>query len=50
MNINALKDNGIIQARFPEDDDAEGKMISGIYYYVFDEDVTKTKIHEFIYN
>lgn len=50
MDINALKDNGIIQARFPEDDDAEGKMISGIYYYVFDEDVTKTKIHEFIYN
>lgn len=50
MDINALKDNGLIQARFPEDDNAEGRMIDGIYYYVFDEDITKAKIHKFIYN
>ena len=49
MDINFLKDNGIIQARFPEDQDADGKMISGVYYYVFDEQATKNKIHEFIY-
>lgn len=49
LDVNDLKDNGIIQARFPEDDDADGKMISGIYYYVFDQEVTTDKIKKFIY-
>lgn len=50
MDINALKSNGITQARFPENEDAEGKLINEVYYYVFDENATKNKIHKFIYN
>lgn len=39
----------VIEERFPKDEDAEGKSINGIYYYVFDHDATATKIHDFIY-
>lgn len=49
MDVNDLKNNGIMQGRFPDDNDAEGKMISGVYYYVFDIESTRNKIHEFIY-
>lgn len=49
LDINSLKDTELLQNRFPEDDDGEGKMIDGVYYYVFDEDKTTSKIHSFIY-
>ena len=49
MKINSLKDKGISQSRFPEDDDSTGTMINNIYYYVFDEETTKSKIKQFIY-
>lgn len=49
IDIASLKDKDIIQGRFPEDEDAEGKNINGIYYYVFNKDSTRDKISNFIY-
>lgn len=49
MKINSLKNNGLSQSRFPEDDDSKGTMINNVYYYVFDEEATKSKIGQFIY-
>ncbi|HCW54870.1 MAG TPA: LytR family transcriptional regulator [Clostridium sp.] len=49
MKINSLKDNGLSQSRFPEDDDSKGTMINEVYYYVFDEETTNSKIKQFIY-
>ena len=49
FDLSSLKNYKIIEERFPKDEDAEGRSINGIYYYVFDEDITKQKIHEFIY-
>ncbi len=49
INLNSLKNQPLLQDRFPRDDEANGKTIDGIYYYVFDEDSTTKQIHEFIY-
>lgn len=49
VNLNSLKDQSLLQDRFPTDEDGEGKNIGGIYYYVFDEGVTTQKIHKFIF-
>ena len=49
INLNSLKDQTLLQDRFPRDEDGNGKNIGGIYYYVFDETSTIKKIHYFIY-
>lgn len=49
LNLNYLKNTPIVQDRFPYDEDASGKLIGGIYYYVFDEEATTKKIHNFIF-
>lgn len=49
LDVSSLDNLQILEERFPKDEDSEGKIIDGIYYYVFDEDVTKEKIHNFIY-
>lgn len=49
LDLSSLDSYNIVEERFPKDEDAEGRMINGIYYYVFDEDFTKEKIHNFIY-
>lgn len=50
FDLSSLDDCQIIEERFPKDEDAEGKMINGIYYYVFDNEATISKIKDFIYN
>lgn len=49
LDLMTVDHNNIIEERFPKDEDAEGKAIDGIYYYVFDEEATIDKIHNFIY-
>lgn len=49
VNLNSLKNQTLLQDRFPRDEDGNGKSIGGIYYYVFDEESTIKKIHEFIF-
>jgi len=49
MDLNSLKNQPLVQDRFPQDDDGDGKSIGGIYYYVFNEESTTKKIHEFIF-
>ena len=49
VNLNSLKYQTLLQDRFPRDEDGSGQLIGGIYYYVFNEEVTTKKIHDFIY-
>jgi LCP family protein required for cell wall assembly len=49
LNLNSLKNETILQDRFPRDEYGNGKIIDGIYYYVFDDDWTTKQIHEFIF-
>ena len=49
LDFSSLNNNDIIEERFPKDEDAEGKIINGVYYYVFDENITIAKMHKFIY-
>lgn len=49
VNLNSLKNQPLLQDRFPRDEDSNGKSIGGIYYYVFDEELTTQKMHEFIF-
>lgn len=49
FDLSSLDDCQIIEERFPKDEDSQGKSIGGIYYYVFDEEATAEKIHDFIY-
>jgi len=35
--------------RFPRDDNGKGTMINGVYYQVFDEEITKRQMHDFIF-
>ncbi|WP_294155385.1 LCP family protein [uncultured Clostridium sp.] len=49
FDLSSLNNYQIIEERFPKDEDAQGKSINGIYYYVFDEDATREKLHDFIY-
>lgn len=48
LNLNLLN-VPILQDRFPKDEDGNGKLIDGIYYYVFDENTTTQKMHQFIF-
>ncbi len=50
LDLTSFDNFNIIEERFPKDEDAEGKSINGIYYYVFDEYATITKMHDFIYD
>ena len=45
----SLKSGGLIQERFPKDDDGKGEMINGVYYYVFDIDDTANKVYNYIF-
>lgn len=47
--LNYLRNNTILQDRFPYDVDGNGKLIDGIYYYVFDEESTAKRINNFIF-
>ncbi|WP_160689301.1 LCP family protein [Clostridium sp. C2-6-12] len=49
LNLNSFRSETILQDRFPRDEDGNGKIIDGIYYYVHDEDATIKKIHNFIF-
>ena len=49
VNLNSLKNQTLLQDRFPRDEDGDGKSIGGIYYYVFNETSTIKKIRNFIY-
>lgn len=40
----------ILQERFPNDEDGSGKLIDGIYYFVFNKEITTKKMHEFIFS
>jgi len=37
------------QDRFPRDDNGKGQMINGVYYQVFDKDLTLQQMHNFIF-
>ena len=50
LDLSSLDSYNIVEERFPKDEDAEGRMINGIYYYVFDDEATIIKIKDFIYN
>lgn len=50
LDLSSLHSYNISEERFPKDEDAEGRMINGIYYYVFDSEATIIKIKDFIYN
>lgn len=45
----SLKNSPVIEQRFPYDEDSSDKMINGVYYYVFNEENTKHKMHNFIF-
>jgi anionic cell wall polymer biosynthesis LytR-Cps2A-Psr (LCP) family protein len=49
LDLNSFRNKTILQDRFPYDNDGNGKLIDGIYYYVFDEKSTNLKMHKFIY-
>jgi len=49
MSLSFLRNQPLLQERFPRDDDSDGHLIDGIYYYVFNEESTIKKIHEFIF-
>lgn len=49
VNLSLLKDCPLLQDSFPRDEDSNGKLIGGIYYYVFDENTTTQKMHQFIF-
>lgn len=49
FNLNSLRNETLLQDRFPRDEDGKGQLIGGIYYYVFDETSTVKKIQNFIY-
>lgn len=45
----ALAKQGIKQNRFPQDDDANGQMIDGVYYLVFDIPTVREKMDAYIF-
>ena len=49
IDFNSLKNQPLLKDRFPRDEDGNGKLIEGIYYYVFDEESTTAKMHKFIF-
>lgn len=49
IDLNSLKNQPLMQDRFPRNEDGDGKIIGGIYYYVFDEESTTQKMHNFIF-
>lgn len=49
LEVNGFKNKNLIQNRFPMDEDGSGQTIGGIYYFVFDEETTNKKMHDFIF-
>lgn len=49
MTVNGFKSKEMIQNRFPMDEDGSGQTIKGTYYFVYDEDKTVDKMHEFMF-
>lgn len=49
-DLAASKYQDISENRFPTDEDGYGSLINNIYYFVFDDENTKEKIHQYIYN
>ncbi len=49
LDLTSLKNGTILQDRFPCDEDGDGKNIDGVYYFVFNEEITSRRIHNFIY-
>lgn len=45
----SLAKQGIKQNRFPQDDDANGQMIDGVYYLVFDIPTVREKMDAYIF-
>lgn len=45
----SLAKQGIRQNRFPQDDDANGQMIDGVYYLVFDIPTVREKMDAYIF-
>lgn len=45
----ALAKQGIRQNRFPQDEDASGQMIDGVYYLVFDIPTVREKVDSYIF-
>lgn len=51
LSISLLGDVQMEMTSFPnENSDASGETISGTWYYVYDLDVAKQQIYDFIYN
>ena len=44
-----LGDSSLQLERFPRDEYCEGKMISGVYYLIFDKEVTVEQLHNYIF-
>ncbi|MNI44393.1 Regulatory protein MsrR [compost metagenome] len=40
---------GLVQDRFPRDDNGAGQMINGVYYQTFDKAKTVEQMHQFIF-
>lgn len=40
---------GMIQDRFPRDDNGYGQMIKGVYYQLYDKEKTVSQMHQFIF-
>lgn len=49
MSIYTLNINDIYQKVFPSDGYCSGKMISGVWYLVFDLEATKNQLHRYIF-
>lgn len=49
-DLNSLRNKPLLQDRFPKDEDGNGRLISGIYYFIFNEETTTRKIHHFIFD
>lgn len=48
-SISTLGIKDIDQQRFPLDEYCDGKMINGVWYLIFDLDVTKNQMHKYIF-
>ena len=49
MKVNSLSISELAQDRFPRDNYGEGKLINGIYYYVFDIEETAKQMTDYIF-
>ncbi len=45
----SIGNTSLEQERFPRDGYCEGQMINGVYYLVFDKEVTVNQLHDYIF-